>query len=160
MGGSDVVIFCKNFEQAKKPRIQMKTLLINALAVVAGLVLGSVANMAIVLVGPHTVPPPAGVDMSDVESLAEGIHLLTPLHFLFPFLAHAVGTLVGATVASLIAVSRRAVFAYVIGGLFLAGGIAASFMIPAPAWFIALDLLLAYIPMAWLGLRLSQRIRP
>lgn len=138
----------------------MKTILINSLAVLAGLVLGSMANMAIVLVGPHIVPPPAGVDMSDVESLAEGIHLLTPLHFLFPFLAHAFGTLVGATVAYVLASTRRGAFAFVIGGLFLAGGIAASFMIPAPAWFIALDLLVAYIPMACLGKRLGQRLRP
>lgn len=44
------------------------------------------------------------------------------------------------------------VFAWVIGGGFLAGGVAAAFMIPAPAWFIALDLLLAYLPMAWLAI--------
>lgn len=47
------------------------------------------------------------------------------------------------------------------GVLYLCGGIAASLMIPAPAWFIALDLLLAYLPMAWLavwlGTRLAQR---
>ena len=43
--------------------------------------------------------------------------------------------------------------------LFLAGGIAASFMIPAPAWFIALDLLLAYIPMAWLAVQIGARMK-
>jgi hypothetical protein len=39
--------------------------------------------------------------------------------------------------------------AYAIGVLFLCGGIAASFMIAAPAWFIALDLVVAYLP--WPG---------
>ena len=48
--------------------------------------------------------------------------------------------------------------AYAIGGLFLAGGIAACFMIPAPAWFMAADLLLACLPMAWLAIKVGQRM--
>jgi hypothetical protein len=35
--------------------------------------------------------------------------------------------------------------------MFLLGGIANVAMLPAPLWFSALDLLLAYLPMAWLG---------
>jgi len=50
--------------------------------------------------------------------------------------------------------------AYAIGVLFLCGGIAASFMIAAPAWFIALDLVAAYLPMAWLAARLGARMQP
>jgi hypothetical protein len=46
-----------------------------------------------------------------------------------------------------------------IGVIFLCGGVAASFMIPAPAWFIALDLLAAYLPMAWLGIQLGTRLQ-
>lgn len=42
--------------------------------------------------------------------------------------------------------------------LILAGGVAAGFMIPAPAWFIALDWLAAYLPMAWLATRIGARI--
>jgi hypothetical protein len=30
-------------------------------------------------------------------------------------------------------------------------------MIPAPTWFIALDLLAAYLPMAWLGIQIGDR---
>lgn len=81
------------------------------------------------------------------------------IHFVPPFLAHALGTLVGALLAFLIAASHPKVFAYVIGAAFLAGGIAVSFMIPAPAWFIATDILVAYIPMAWLGIQLGQRLK-
>jgi hypothetical protein len=32
-------------------------------------------------------------------------------------------------------------------------------MIPAPKWFLAVDLLLAYLPMAWLGGTLAGRLR-
>ena len=76
-----------------------------------------------------------------------------------PFLAHAVGTLAGALAAYLIAATYRAQIAYVIGAVFLCGGVAASFMIPAPAWFIALDLLAAYLPMAWLSIQIGARMR-
>ncbi len=32
-------------------------------------------------------------------------------------------------------------------------------MIPAPMWFLVLDLAVAYLPMAWAGLWLGRRIR-
>jgi hypothetical protein len=32
-------------------------------------------------------------------------------------------------------------------------------MIPAPAWFIALDLIVAYLPMAWLAVRVGTRLK-
>jgi hypothetical protein len=84
------------------------------------------------------------------------MHLFEARHFIMPFLAHAVGTLSGALAAHLIAATHKAQLAYVIGAVFLCGGVAASFMIPAPAWFIALDLLLAYLPMAWLGIQMGM----
>ena len=68
------------------------------------------------------------------------------------------GTLAGAFAAYLIAATCKVQIAFAIGVVFLCGGVAASFMIPAPAWFIALDLLAAYIPMAWLGIRLGRKI--
>jgi hypothetical protein len=77
----------------------------------------------------------------------------------FPFLAHALGTLAGALAAFLIAASYPSVFAYTIGVVFLAGGIAVTFMIPAPVWFIILDLAAAYVPMAWIGTFLGRRIK-
>ena len=138
----------------------MPNLLRNVLAVVAGLVIGSVVNMGIITLGAALIPPPAGVDVSNTESLAKGMQLFEPRHFVMPFLAHAVGTLVAALVAYFIAATHRARIAYAIGVVFLCGGIAASVMIPAPAWFIALDLLAAYLPMAWLGVRIGTRIKP
>ena len=130
----------------------------NILAVVVGLIVGGAVNMALVLGSPLVIPPPAGVDMSDPQSLSESIHLFEPKHFVFPFLAHALGTLVGAVVAYLVAASRKPVFAYVIGACFLAGGITAARMIPAPTWFVVLDLVAAYVPMAFLGTLIGRRI--
>ncbi|MDP1860172.1 MAG: hypothetical protein Q8K82_15960 [Gemmatimonadaceae bacterium] len=131
-----------------------------ALALIVGLVVGSGVNMALVLLGPSLIAPPAGADMTTAEGLKAALPLLEPKHFLMPFVAHAAGTWAGALVGSLIAVTKRTVVAYTIGAVFLCGGIAASFMIPAPAWFIVLDLAVAYLPMAYLGLSLAHRLKP
>ncbi len=138
----------------------MPKLLRNLLATVAGIVIGGSVNGFLIKLSPSLIPPPAGIDVNNAESLAKGIHLFEPRHFVMPFLAHALGTLVGAFLAHLIAVTNRTRRAYVIGVFFLLGGIAASYMIPAPAWFKALDLLVAYIPMAWLATQVATRLRP
>lgn len=136
-----------------------RNILRGTLAVILGLVVGGCVNMALILASPHLIPPPAGVDVSNVESMRAGIHLFEPKHFLFPFLAHALGTLSGAWVASRIAVRGRMGIAFLIGAAFLAGGIAAASMIPAPRWFIGLDLVIAYLPMAWIGAVLAGKSR-
>jgi len=137
----------------------MRTILRNIVAVIIGLATGGIVNMALVVIGPHVIPPPPGVDLTSTQSLSASIHLLQPRNFIFPFLAHALGTLVGALVAYLIAAGGRRWFAYGIGFVSLAGGIAAACMIPAPAWFVTLDLVVAYLPMAWLATRLGARLR-
>jgi hypothetical protein len=131
-----------------------------AAAGVAGFVVGSIVNSAIVVVGPSLIPPPAGADMTTVDGLTAAMSMLQPKHFAMPFLAHALGTFVGATVAVMIATAYRTRLAYILGFVFLAGGVVAAKMIPAPNWFIALDLLVAYHPMAWLGLAIGRRLRP
>ena len=112
--------------------------------------------MGLVRIG-HSVFPIEGVDTSDVAALAEVMPTLDPKYFIFPLLAHALGTLVGAFIAALIAVKHKMKLALVVGLLFLIGGILVSFMIPAPTWFVVTDLVLAYIPMAWIGGKLAAR---
>ena len=138
----------------------MSTLLRNALALIVGIAVGSGVNMALIIIGPALIAPPPGADMTTAEGLRAAMRVLEPKHFLTPFLAHAVGTLTGALAGSVLAVSHRSLIAYAIGVAFLVGGIAASFMIPAPTWFIVLDLAAAYLPMAWLGLSIANRLKP
>ena len=137
----------------------MPNLLRNVLALLAGIIIGGGVNMALIVLSPSLIPPPAGVDVTNAESLSKAMHLFELRHFVMPFLAHAVGTLAGALAAYLIAASYKAPIAYVIGALYLCGGVAASFMIPAPTWFIVLDLLAAYLPMAWLGIQIGTRMK-
>lgn len=123
----------------------------NILAVILGLVIGSIVNGAIIQISGSIIPPPEGADIKTMEGLKASIHLFTPINFLFPWLAHALGTFVGALIAALIAANNKMKFAIAIGCVFLIGGIMAVYMIPAPMWFNVVDLTLAYIPMGWLA---------
>lgn len=134
----------------------MNTTLKNSLAVTAGLVIGSAVNMGIINVSGSIIPPPAGADVTTMDGLKAAMHLFEPKHFIFPFLAHALGTGVGAFIAALIAVNNKRTFALAIGAAFLLGGIANVFMLPAPLWYNILDLVGAYIPMAWLGWKMTK----
>ena len=107
--------------------------------------------MALVNVGPSVIPLPEGADVSTMESLRESMELFTAANFIFPFLAHALGTLVGAFVAFKLACSHHMKFAIGIGVCFLLGGATMISMIGGPLWFNVLDLVLAYIPMAFIG---------
>jgi hypothetical protein len=129
----------------------------NILAVVIGFVIGGVVNMAVLAIGHAVMPPPAGFDGSSMEGVASTIHLLKPIDFIVPFLAHALGPLAGVLSAMFIAASGRKVIAIILGALFLLGGIIANVMIPAPAWYRVVDLVFAYVPMAFLGWKLSGK---
>ncbi len=136
----------------------MSILVRNILAVVAGFVSGALVNMLLVSAGPLVFPPPPGADMTTPAGIKAALPLLQPQHFVFPFLAHAANAFVGALVAYLVAGSRREVFSWALGGLTLLGGVTAAFMIPAPAWFLVVDLALAYLPMAWLAILVGRRM--
>ena len=127
-------------------------------AAILGVLVGGAVNMGLVLIGSAVIPAPEGVDVTDAESIAAGMHLFGPQHFITPFVAHAGGTLAGAVVAHVVTPLFRNQLAYVIGALFFVGGIAAARMIPAPAWFIAADLVLAYFPMAFLATKIGHRL--
>jgi hypothetical protein len=136
----------------------MKPIFRNILSIPAGLILGSIINMALVMTGPFVFPPPEGADITTMEGLKATMHLFEPQNFLFPFLGHALGTLAGAIVAALIAASYRMRFSIAVSCFFLAGGIANVLMLGGPMWFNVLDVVVAYLPMGWLGGRVALRL--
>ena len=123
----------------------------NTLAAIVGFVMGSVVNLGLVTVGMSVVPLPEGTDVSTMEAVRKSMKLLAPVNFVFPLLGHALGTLTGAFVAARLAASHPMKFAVGVGVGFLIGGIAMILNCGGPVWFIATDLLLAYVPMAFLG---------
>ncbi|MBK7762670.1 MAG: hypothetical protein IPI46_04770 [Bacteroidetes bacterium] len=133
----------------------MHPILRNIVAVIAGLVLGSIVNMGIIILSGSIIAPPEGADVNTTEGLKASMHLFQPKHFIMPFLAHALGTLAGAWLAAKLATQNKLVLALGIGLFFLAGGIANVFILPSPMWFNVIDLVFAYLPMAYLGGKLG-----
>jgi hypothetical protein len=132
----------------------MKSILLS----VAGLLLGAITNGVIVQIGSQIVKAPKGLDLSTEQGLAKAMPLMGAEHFVFPFLAHAIGTLVGAYFVSRMKVNRALLNAMAIGFAFLAGGVMMVLTLPGtPWWFVTTDLVLAYLPMAYLGYKLGQR---
>ncbi len=83
--------------------------------------------------------------------------MFTPPNFFFPFLGHELGTLAGAFAAAKLAASHQMKLALGIGVIFLIGGITMVVSCGGPMWFIATDLVLAYLPMGYLGGKLAVR---
>lgn len=137
----------------------MKSIFKNIAAVVVGVVVGCAVNMGIIVIGAFIIKPPLGVDVTSTEHLKASIHLFEPQHFIFPFLAHAFGTFVAGLVAARIAVTHQLRFAVVVGCIFLLAGIVNVMMLPAPWWFYIIDLVFAYVPMAYAGGRVALRRR-
>ena len=133
------------------------TILKNILAVVISLLIGGMVNISIIMVSDSVIPPPDGANLTTMEGLLAAMPLMEPKHFLMPFLAHALGTFVGAILAVSMAVNYKMRFAMIIGICFLVGGIMNIFMLPSPVWFTVVDLGFAYIPMAYLGGKIVLR---
>jgi len=129
----------------------MNPVIRNILAVIAGLIVGAVLNGVLIQISGFIIPPPEGADVTTMEGLKKALPLFEPKHFVFPFLAHALGTLAGAYLAARLAANNRMLVAIIVSLFFLCGGIANVLMLPSPAWFTALDLVGAYIPMGWLA---------
>ena len=130
----------------------------NILAVVVGALIGGTVNMAIIIASPQIIPLPEGINPGDMQSLVDNIHLFKPINFLMPFLAHALGTLVGAILAGVIAASHKMYFSLAIGGFFLLGGVSMAMDVDAPLWYDIVDIVLAYIPMGYLGYLIALKI--
>lgn len=129
----------------------------NLLAILAGIVLGSIVNMSIVTISPSVFGVPEGVNVQDIKSIKANIGLYEPQHFIGPILAHALGTLCGAFVAAKIALSNKMVYGMFIGLFFMIGGAYMVVLLPEqPTWVKIADLVVAYLPMAYIGSKMAK----
>ena len=135
----------------------MNNIIRNVLAIITGILVGSMVNMSIIMISSSVIPPPEGADVTTMEGLKASMHLFQPKHFIMPFLAHAIGTLVGALLAGMIAATQKMQMAFIIGLVFLAGGLMNIFMLPSPTWFTVVDLAGAYIPMSYIAGKIATR---
>lgn len=134
----------------------MKQVVRYFLAIFSGALMGSVANMLIISFSTTIIPLPEGADNSSIQSLEDTIHLFQFKHFIMPFLAHALGSLIGGAIAAWIAPNHKLLVALTIGAFFLVGGTMMVIQLPSPIWFNVIDLTLAYLPMSWIGYRIRH----
>jgi hypothetical protein len=125
------------------------------LAVIAGLVAGSVFNMAVIMLAWAIYPPSAGADMKNPEILKEYVQTLPTPGFWLVLVAHAGGALVGGLIAGLISRRSPLFLGAIVGEFFLLGGIINVLDIPAPRWFAIVDLM-SYVPCGMIGARLAS----
>lgn len=122
------------------------------IAVVIGIVAGSMFNMAVVTASHAVFPLPAGVDPNNFEAFKAHVeaHGLPAGALIMVLIAHAGGSFVSGFVCGLIAGRPWQAAAIGLGLLWTCGGAAMLCMLPAPAWFAVADIVL-YIPAAVLG---------
>jgi hypothetical protein len=137
----------------------MKKIIVNIVAVLMGLFAGAMGNGGIINISSKIIPPPVGSNLQTMEGLIQAMPIMEPKHFIMPFLAHALGTFVGAILCSLVARSQKLILALSIGLIFFIGGFTMVFQLPAPLWFDLVDLIFAYFPMAWLGYKIVSKLR-
>ncbi len=128
----------------------------NALGVILGVIIGAMANMSIIMLSPYIITPPNNADLTNMETLQKTMPLMQTKHFIMPFLAHALGTLVGAFIAIKITKTYKILWGFLIGLVFFYGGMETVKMLPSPAWFNITDLALAYFPMAYIGIAIAK----
>lgn len=130
-----------------------KPIVRNILAVLSGSVLGGLINGLIVKFGAVIIPYPEGYSYATEELMKSTIHLLEPKHYIVPFLAHALGTLIGCIIVFNRAFTNHFKLAFIVSTLFFFGGAMMVKMLwgYTPMWFNITDLVFAYFPMAFIA---------
>jgi len=127
----------------------MKQILKNIAIVILGIIIGMIVNIGLIILG------------GEIMLLPEKFEPMNAMnwdfkYFIFPFLAHSLGTLSGAFTTSKLSKNSSIILPLIVGIYFLLGGIYMITILPAPIWFILLDIFLGYIPMAILGWKISK----
>ena len=126
----------------------MRRTLKNIGIVILGIIIGMIVNIGLIILGgtifvlPENFEPMNAMNW-DVK------------YFIFPFLAHSIGTLSGAFIVSKLSNKSSIILPLIVGLYFFSGGIYMVTILPAPTWFVLLDVILGYIPMALLGWKIS-----
>ena len=131
----------------------------NVLAVIVGLAVGMVVNMALLMLNGYVLfPMPDGMDMNNAEQMNAYVATLPAVALLVVMAAHLGQSFMGGWVAARLASSRPMLLAMIVGVASLAGGIMSMVSIKGPAWFV-IELPL-YLVVAWLAGRMEVNRPP
>ena len=127
----------------------MKQTLKNIAILILGIIVGMIVNIGLIILGGTIFPPSENFEPMNAMNWDFK-------YFIFPFLAHSIGTLSGAFIVSKLSNKSSIILPLIVGLYFLMGGIYMITILPAPMWFVLLDVILGYIPMALLGWKLAN----
>ena len=103
----------------------MKKILKNIGIIISGIIIGMIVNMGLIILG--------GIIFTPTENFEPMNAINWDLkYFIFPFLAHSIGTLSGSYFVSRLSRNSHIIFPLIIGLYFLSGGIYMVKILPAP----------------------------
>lgn len=124
----------------------------------AGVLAAFAVIMYVQYLGHLVIPPPAGMDPADPDSIRAAMAGMPISAFVFVLLSYFSGAFVGSFVATWLGGVRAITGAIVVGALVFAATVANLAMIPHPLWFMIVAL--AGIPLAaWAGGKIAPRRR-
>lgn len=106
----------------------------NIIAVVLGSLVGSMANMTLILINSHVLYPMPEEVALDPEKFAAYVATLPTLAIVMVILAHLSQALVGAWVACRIGTARPKTLSLILGVLTAIGCLINLVQLPAPSW--------------------------
>ncbi|MBW7896728.1 MAG: hypothetical protein H3C27_16595 [Opitutaceae bacterium] len=129
-------------------------------ATFAGLFTAVVLIALVQAVAHQLYPPPPGTDFNDPAALAELMAQMPVGALLMVLLSYAIGTLMGALVASRFSAAHLpARQGWIVGLMMLTAGVMNLLAIPHPAWFWV-ACFGVFAAAAWVGTRAGCALRP
>ncbi|WP_299226506.1 hypothetical protein [uncultured Psychroserpens sp.] len=117
----------------------------NILATIVGFIVASiVVYMFETLIGHNLFPLPEGADPMDMEWIKNNMDKIPTGSKVFVVIAHFMGIVVGMFIAGLISKTSM-IPAYIVGGLIVAATFFYIFMLPKELWFSISDGIFAFI---------------
>jgi hypothetical protein len=126
------------------------------LAVVAGVILAGIVTFAVQKIGHQVYPPPADLDMKNMEAMKAYVSTLPMGALLFVLLSYLVGSFAGGWLAATIARTSQIHLPLTVGGVQLFFGIINLVMLPHPMWF-AIAAVIVFLPAAYFGGKLGLK---
>ncbi|MFZ1457304.1 MAG: hypothetical protein WAT22_18690 [Saprospiraceae bacterium] len=126
----------------------------NILVVILAIAAGMIAMMAGHQISNVILPPPEGMDVSNMESFVANAHKLTTGHWILALLSHAFGPLVSGFIVAKYSAAHHRQLLWIVAGAWIIAGVLNLMAIHHPLWFKIADILM-YVPMTFIGAKLS-----
>lgn len=133
----------------------------NILIFIGALILGMAANMLLLLAG-MAVFPVEGMNEMTPEAIQEAFDAgkFSTIHFVIPIIAHSLQTFIAGLICGRFTVKTNSMlWAMAAGVVSLIFGIMNLAQVAHPDWFGPVDLLVSYLPMAYIGGKLGMRMK-